>query len=105
MDEQHHAMTDAEAAEHYFVHQNDPDLFGELVEVRTRDRLPRVVSVRFDPHEAEEIDRRAEDAGLPVPAYVRQAALNAERVSAEKVLHELVALRDAVSRIEDKLGA
>ncbi|GDY30978.1 plasmid mobilization protein [Gandjariella thermophila] len=70
-------MTDAEAADFYYQHRNDPDLVGEEVEVVAPARLSRVVSVRFSPEEAEKVQQRAEAAGLTLSAYVRQAALDA----------------------------
>jgi len=116
--------TDAEAAEFYYAHRNDPDVTESSVEIESPKRLSRVISVRFDPDEAAVIEQRAKDSGLTMSAYVRQTALRRPGLSvsdpaamerfvemvirAVQQMHRadlLDSVANDVAHIRDKIGA
>ncbi|MEV5747800.1 ribbon-helix-helix protein, CopG family [Actinoallomurus sp. NPDC052308] len=70
-------MSDAEAAEFYYEHRDDPEVWGEQVEARISRKLDSVISVRFNSAEIERIQQLADAAGLSLSSFIRRAALTA----------------------------
>lgn len=92
-------MTDAELAEYYYAHRDDPAMVGEEV-AYTPPRGARV-AVRLSFDEERRIREAAEAAGMTVSAFLRQAALTAavgQVVDIERLRRDVDAAR---SRIDD----
>ncbi|WP_433190945.1 plasmid mobilization protein [Actinoallomurus sp. CA-150999] len=70
-------MSDAEAADFYNEHRDDPEMWGEQVDVKISRKLDNVVSVRFNAVEIERIQQAADAAGLSLSSFIRRAALTA----------------------------
>jgi uncharacterized protein (DUF1778 family) len=70
-------MSDAEAADFYYEHRDDPDMWGEQVDAKISRKLDSVVSVRFNSTEIERIQQAADAAGLSLSSFIRRAALTA----------------------------
>ncbi|HYJ33788.1 MAG TPA: hypothetical protein VE326_11265 [Candidatus Binatia bacterium] len=70
-------MTEAELAEYYYEHRDDPDMWGEPVSSREPERLDTVISLRFTSDEAASLREAAKSAGINVSALLRAAALKA----------------------------
>ncbi|MEV0406435.1 hypothetical protein [Actinoallomurus sp. NPDC050550] len=70
-------MSNAEAAEFYYEHRDDPEMWGEQVDAKISRKLDSVVSVRFNSAEIERIQQAADAAGLSLSSFIRHAALTA----------------------------
>jgi hypothetical protein len=68
-------MSDAEAAEFYYEHRNDPDTWREEVPAKIARRLDSVISVRFNSAEIARVQKAADTAGLSLSAYIRRLVL------------------------------
>ncbi|MEU9888236.1 hypothetical protein [Sphaerisporangium sp. NPDC051011] len=68
-------MSEAELAEFYYAHRNDPGALGEEVLRTEPSRLSSMVSVRFTPEESVRLRNAAEGAGLTLSSYLRQCTL------------------------------
>lgn len=88
-------MTEAELAEHFYRHRDDPA--GDEVESRTPTRLDVMISARFSREEATALRAAAEGAGMSLSAYLRQTALAA---SATNVV-DLDRVRQDVARVKE----
>lgn len=77
MTNQRHEMTEAEEADFLYAHRGDPDMVGEEVDVKPAEPLTMVVSVRLGQTEAQRVAKAAQDAGMTVSAFIRQAAADA----------------------------
>jgi hypothetical protein len=97
------AMSEAELAGYYYA--NRDSLVGEEADLRVAERLESVVSVRFTPSELAAVERAADDAGLKLSAYIRQAALStASVVDLERARKEVGRLQSLVSDLSGTLG-
>lgn len=77
MTEQERPMTEAEEAEYLYAHRHDADLIGEEVDLQPAEPLTLVVSVRLREAEMRSVVAAAKAAGMPVSAFIRQAAVDA----------------------------
>jgi uncharacterized protein (DUF1778 family) len=92
-------MTEAEEAEYLYAHRDDPDLAGEEVPY-TPPRGARV-AVRLSFDEERRIRQAAEEAGMSVSAFLRQAALTAAARRVTDIERLRRDLDEARSRLDD----
>ncbi|MGH3905259.1 MAG: plasmid mobilization protein [Pseudonocardiaceae bacterium] len=98
-------LTDEQVAEHYYRHreeiERDP---GEPVDIEPARPLSLVVSVRLREDEAEQVAVAAEEAGMKVSTFIRQAAVAAatrdESLDLEALARRLASVRRAVDDVE-----
>lgn len=64
-------------ANELYEHRDDPDLAGEEVDLKPGGPLNMVIPVRFRDADAAAVSRAAEEAGMPVSTFIRQAAVAA----------------------------
>lgn len=91
-------MTEAELAEFYFEHRDDPRMWGEQVPSREPERLDAIISLRFTKDEATSVREAAKAAGISVSDLLRAAALKAVR--AGNVV-DLDRVRRDVARVQE----
>lgn len=100
-------MTEAELADYYYEHRDDPDLAGEQVEYRAPRGARLAVRLSFD--EEREVREAAERAGMSVSAFLRQAALNAASeggaVDVERVSRDLNAAAAALAHAQTVIAS
>ncbi|MFC4532555.1 plasmid mobilization protein [Sphaerisporangium dianthi] len=96
-------MSEAELAEYYYEHRDDPDFLGEEVPQAGSNRLSSMVSVRFPPEEAVRVRRAAEEAGMTLSSYLRHCALTfSDRpVDIDRVRRDV---EEAGRRLDDALS-
>lgn len=102
-----HKMTDAEAAEFYHEHRNDPDTWGEEVPVKIARRLDSVISVRFNSAEIARVQKAADAANLSLSAYIRRLVLAAPEsrvVDIERARRDMTRVLKDVSDALHALG-
>jgi uncharacterized protein (DUF1778 family) len=97
-------MTKSERADYYYEHRDDPNVWDDAQPTTAR-RLSTVLSVRFDPGEAERVSAAAEKAGMTLSAYVRQSVLSTaeesvvDREKVRKLTHDLKRRADTLDSI------
>jgi uncharacterized protein (DUF1778 family) len=96
-------MTEAELAEYYYAHRNDPDMLGEQVEY-VPPRAARA-AVRLSFEEEDRIRQAAQRAGMSVSAFLRQAGLSAARVHVVNLERLRRDVNEARARIDDACQA
>ena len=99
------AMTDEQAAEHYYRHRDEIEREpGEPVDIRPARPLSLVVSVRLREDEAEQVAAASEAAGMKVSTFIRQAAVAAatrdEPLDREALARRLASVHRAVDDVE-----
>lgn len=99
------AMTDEQAAEHYYRHRDEIEREpGEPVDMEPARPLSLVVSVRLREGEAEQVAAASEAAGMKVSTFIRQAAVAAaardESLDREALTRRLASVRRAVDDVE-----
>lgn len=92
-------MTEAELADYYYAHRNDPDMVGEEVEY-VPPRAARI-GVRLSFEEEGRIRQAAEGAGMSGSAFLRQAGLNAARADVVNLERLRRDVDEARARIDD----
>lgn len=92
-------MTEAELADYYYTHRNDPDMVGDEVEY-VPPRAARI-AVRLSFDEEDTIRRAAQDAGMSVSAFLRQAGLSAARADVVNLERLRRDVNEARARIDD----
>jgi hypothetical protein len=99
------AMTDEQAAEHYYRHRHEIEREpGEPVDIEPARPLSLVVSVRLREGEAEKVAAASEAAGMKVSTFIRQAAIAAATregsLDHEALTRRLASVRRAVDDVE-----
>ncbi|MEV6982407.1 hypothetical protein AB0M95_14255 [Sphaerisporangium sp. NPDC051017] len=97
-------LSEAELAELYYAHRDDPDAQGEEALRTEPSRLSSIVSVWFTPEETVRLRRAAEEAGLTLSSYIRQCALTTSDrpVDIDRVRRDV---EEAGRRLSDALRA
>ena len=97
-------MSEAELADYYYNHRNDPDALGEEVLQAAPSRLASMVSVRFTADEAGRVRRAATEAGMTLSSFLRHCALAASDrpIDIERVRRDV---EEAGKRLSDALSA
>ncbi len=99
------AMTDEQAAEHYYQHRDEIEReLGEPIGIEPVHPLSLVVSVRLREGEAEQVAAASEAAGMKASTFIRQAAVAAasrdESLDREALARRLASVRRAVDDVE-----
>lgn len=98
-DEQASETTEAELADYYYAHRDDPDMVGERVDY-TPSRAARV-AVRLSFDEERRIRQAAQSAGMTVSAFLRQAGLTAATARVVDIDRLRRDVDEARARIDD----
>ena len=98
-DKQPDSMTEAELADYYYAHRDDPEMVGESVDY-VPPRAARV-AVRLNLEEEQRIREAAQAAGMTVSAFLRQAGLTAATARVVDIDRLRRDVRQARSRIDD----
>ncbi len=95
-------MSEAELADYYYTHRDEPDALGEEVLQTQPTRLSTMVSVRFAPDEATVVRQAANEAGMTLSSYLRHCALAASNrpVDLDRVRRDV---EEAGQRLNDAL--
>ena len=99
-------MTEAELADYFYAHRDDPDAVGEEV-AYTAPRGARV-AVRLSFDEERRIRQAAEEAGMTVSAFLRQAGMTAANrnvVDFERLRRDVDEARARIDDAWQALGA
>ena len=98
-DKQPNEMTETELADYYYAHRDDPDMVGDQVDYVP----PRVarVAVRLNLEEERRIRQAAQDAGMTVSAFLRQAGLAAAKADVVDIDRLRRDVGEARARIDD----
>lgn len=99
IEKQPEQMTEAELADYYYAHRDDPDMVGEQVKY-VPPRAARI-AVRLSFEEEDRIRQAAQGAGLSVSAFLRQAGLSAARADVVNLERLRRDLNEARARIDD----
>jgi uncharacterized protein (DUF1778 family) len=70
-----------ERAAYYEAHKDQPDDWGEPTKSKARRRLASMISVRLSAGEAAAVRAAAEERGISVSAFLREAALKEAEVT------------------------
>src|SRR5436309_13522567 len=68
-------QNERDQASYYESHKDEPDDWGEPIQSKARRRLASMISVRLSPAEAAQVRAAAEERGVSVSAFLREAAL------------------------------
>lgn len=98
-DKQPNEMTEAELADYYYAHREDPDMVGERVDY-VPPRAARL-AVRLNIEEERQIREAAQDAGMTVSAFLRQAGVTAAVQGAVDIDRLRRDVTEARARIDD----
>lgn len=92
-------MTEAELADHYYAHRDDPDMTGNQVEY-VPPRAARI-AVRLSFEEERRLRQAAEAAGMTVSAFLRQAGMTAAATGVINIDRVRRDVNEARARIDD----
>lgn len=98
-DKQPEQMTEAELADYYYAHRDDPDMVGEQVDY-VAPRAARI-GVRLSFEEERRIREAAEAAGMSVSAFLRQAGMTAAATGVVNIDRLRRDVNEARARIDD----
>lgn len=99
LEKQPDQMTEAQLADYYYAHRDDPDMLGEQV-TYVPPRAARV-AVRLSFEEEGRIRQAAQGAGMSVSAFLRQAGLSAARADVVNLERLRRDVNEARVRIDD----
>lgn len=92
-------MTEAELAEYYYAHRDDPDMLAEQVDY-VPPRAARI-AVRLSHEEERRIRQAAQTAGMSVSAFLRQVGLTASGAAVVDMDRLRRDVEEARARIDD----
>jgi len=72
-------MNENDRGDYYEANRDDHEEWGDAVPTKPRRKLASMISVRLSPEETQEIRRAAEESGLSVSAFLRDAAVRQAR--------------------------